>query len=279
MWEPFSRFPLGKINRRPYLDLNETDKDFEDFLNKIFEGKKVIHPGIAQIPYSKIKYLKDIITARKTLMKFTRAQRILPWLSQNYDFKKILIMRHLFATIASQLYHPAFDKNNTDHPFLSNYDFEIKGLENYIKNIDVFEKRLAITWCFDYLIPLKERDKCDETLLITYEKLVKAPVTELKRVEQFLNIELPEKIYDKIDILSQTTVTDSNVQKKHSNPLTTWKKRLSERQIMNILEVLDMFEVDFYSRELEPNYNILKSKYKVKIIMFSEIKKCDINIK
>lgn len=225
----------------------------------------MIHPGISNLPYNKLKYLKDILTAQNTLIKFTRAQRIIPYLSQKYNFKKILIMRHPLATIASQLYHPAFSEENTVHPVLSNYDFKVEGLNKYINNSHSFEKRLAITWCYDYLIPLREWNQCDNTLLITYERLVKNPVVELRRIENFLNINFPQKVYEKINIPSQTTVSDSNVKKKNSDPLTTWKKRLSKVEIDNILEVLDKFNIEFYSRDLEPNYEILRSKYGIEI--------------
>lgn len=265
MWEPFSEFPLDEITRRPYLSLKQNNQEFEDFLSDIFNGKKVIHPGISNLPYNKLKYLKDLLTAQNTLIKFTRAQRLLPYLSQKYNFKKILIMRHPLATIASQLYHPAFSEENNVHPVLSNYDFGITNLDNYIDGIHLFEKQLAVTWCYDYLVPLMQWKSCDNTLLITYENLVKNPIAELSRIEVFLDLKFPEKIYKKINIPSQTTVNDSNVKKDNRDPLTTWQKRLSEKQIENILEVLDVFEVDFYSRNLDADYEILRSKYGVEI--------------
>ncbi|MEF8848947.1 MAG: sulfotransferase domain-containing protein [Candidatus Thermoplasmatota archaeon] len=266
MWEPFRENTKNGMGRRPYLKVDESNQTIELFLEKIFEGEEVKYIGRNNFPFSKLEWLKSVFFADYTIFKFCRAQRLLPWLNQNFNVKSILIMRHPLAVVASQIFHQAFTEENTDHPMVSKKILnDFPRLGKFALNLDRFEEKLAASWCFDYLIPLENWNLCNNTMLVTYEQMITNPAEELNRIGDFLGVEVPDDVYLNLSRPSQTTVDDSNVKNKNKSPLTTWKERLSQEEINNILAVLEKFEIDFYSKNLLPDYKKIREKYNINL--------------
>jgi len=79
------------------------DKDWpvvKKYLIKVFTGRKFsTQPAYSPTPYNIYKRF----IARKLIVKFVRANRLLPWIYNNFDLRGIyFIIRHPCATIASQ---------------------------------------------------------------------------------------------------------------------------------------------------------------------------------
>ena len=123
------------------------------------------------------------------------------------------------------------------------------------------EEILSAIWCLDNYIPLSYPQPYP-WIVVTYENLIKNGEMEIKRIFDFLNIlEDHKKIIKKLKIPSRFTM--SNNPKKISNDnyqLSKWKNILSQDQIENILDIVSIFNLDFYSNKIEPDYNRLQGK-------------------
>ena len=83
---------------RPFIHPERTDIEYNEYLRKVFQGRV-----ISNAPHFKLKELQKRLFADKVLVKFIRANRILPWILNNFELRgSILIIRHPCATIASQ---------------------------------------------------------------------------------------------------------------------------------------------------------------------------------
>ena len=141
-------------------------------------------------------------------VKFIRANRILPWIANNFQVKGIFfIIRHPCATIASQL---ETGVTGYDMPesiplakkiVLSSIS-EIKELRDNkelmrkIKTIKAREEILAVIWGVDNYLPLYYHRKFDWYLLC-YESLVANLEKELKNIFSYINEEVPKEAYSK----------------------------------------------------------------------------------
>lgn len=202
--------------------------------------------------------------AKKPLVKFIRANRLLPWIANNFQVKGIyLIIRHPCATIASQL--KTFYKNgfptSRKLQLLSEVS-KIKELRNNellikkLHTLETPEEILATVWSVDYFIPLYYQ-RMFKWHTIVYEKLVLHPEGELKNIFSYIGEKVPEKAYSKIRIPSITTRDQRFI--GTSRQLTKWKEELSEKQIKNILKVVHWFGLDFYTEDPKLDYNALKN--------------------
>lgn len=121
---------------------------------------------------------------RAKLIKFVRANRLLPWLATNFpEIHPILVVRHPCAVISSQLNHPAFERNlprcnSIGGEFSSYYNQFVDILDN----IATIEEALTTTWCLDHIIPLRHRFNNRRWTTVYYEELVQYPEREVKRI-------------------------------------------------------------------------------------------------
>ena len=106
IFEPFHREWFPQVKRlnlppRPYLDPNAEDKPLKDYLKQLFSGQIISHRPL--FPLTTTTMYKRLL-ATKILVKFIRANRLLPWIFNNFRVRGIYyIIRHPCATIASQL--------------------------------------------------------------------------------------------------------------------------------------------------------------------------------
>jgi len=94
-------------------------------------------------------------------------------------------------------------------------------------------------------------------LLTSYEALVTRGESELSRLFKFWGLELNAGICRQL-IKPSSTITESSQVNKGADPLSGWKTQLTDRQVENILLVLGIFGMTFYSEDLEPDYAALE---------------------
>lgn len=253
LWEPLHVRKVKELNKigfgwRQYIPENGEWKAAKLFFNKLFKGK-VINNWIMQQTTK-----QELQDADQFIIKFCRGNALLPYLTNqfNFKYKPILMVRHPFAVVASQLKHGGW-KNTSTH-------FEIPNLlyNNHYKDHDVFlnslqtkVETLTATWCLTNQIPLGHPKNNKAWITITYEELLVYPEATIKRVlEQW---QLP---YDmsKINFKQQSSTTVAGSPETISERLQYWKKSFSQEEIDAMIRVLNYFEVKLYDRNPEPLY-------------------------
>jgi len=247
------------INNRPYLDINEKNIELKEYFTKIFSGQiPSLHP---------ISSLNRLF-AKKILVKFIRANRILPWISSNFELRSIyLLLRHPCAVIASQIetgvrgYFTPKEVPLKKEMILSEA-LEIPILKKNnkliekIRTISTQEEILATIWCIEIFIPLSSPRPHPWNLVI-YEKMISKWEEEIKRIFESLEENVPENVSKLFSKPSKTTHDKSNLGTQKQ--LYKWKEILSDNQINDILKVVAWFNLGFYGLNAEPDYEKLKN--------------------
>ncbi len=272
IFEPFHRewFPQVKrlnLSHRPYLEPNAKNQHLKEYLEKVFTGQIVSQrPLFSPTPVAIYKRL----SATRILVKFIRANRLLPWIVNNFQVRGIyFIIRHPCATIASQL-----ETGIRGYPFPKDVTLpkelvlkEASQIPQINKNewlmkklytIRTHEEVLAAIWSLDNYVPLSYLSEHPSAwYTVIYEKLITNFDMEIKKIFEYINEEVPEKVYEKFKRPSKTTHDRSYL--GTPKQLLKWKNKLSERQIKNILKVVHWFGLDFYTENPEPDYDALRT--------------------
>jgi len=128
-----------------------------------------------------------------------------------------------------------------------------------LKKIETREEILAAAWCIDYIVPLSS-PKPHKWINVFYEKLVKEKESETKRIlKEIGEKKLSQPMIKGLQKPSMLTLeSEKQVVKDTEKQLSKWKKHLSEKQVKDILNVVSLFNLDFYSEDIEPDYNFFK---------------------
>jgi len=271
IFEPFHKdwFPEVqklKINPyRPYVYFKDSNPSLKEYLTKVFKGEVVSKSPNYRLTLENI-YKR--IFAKKAVVKFIRANRLLPWIANNFQVKGIFfVIRHPCSTVASQLetgVRGHFMPKNVPLPkkIVPSSISEIRELRNNeelvrkIKTIRTQEEILAAIWSIDNYLPLYYQRKFNWYTLV-YESLVINPEGEIENMFSYIDEEVPREVYSKIRLPSMTTHDQTYL--GTTKQLVKWKKKLSERQVKNILKVVHWFGLDFYTEDPEPDYDALKN--------------------
>ena len=276
---------------RTYLPSKKDWPEGEKYLRKIFSGDLIYDSSWLQKgDYSKQNFnsiissyidqlkpekLMHQLLGNKLIIKFVRLNRLLPWVTERFQLRKIIfIIRHPCAVIASQLktgfygYHPTyppyrdiFPNRETILDEASKINELDQDLINRLNVIKTHDEILAVSWCLDNYIPLSYHKKNKWTLSV-YEKLILNGIEEIKNIfNEISEKKIPSSCFKHLNIPSnlsisneQKTITDSEKQ------LSKWKKHLSEKQIKNILSIVNAFGLDFYTEDIEPDYSAMNIK-------------------
>lgn len=271
VFEPLQRnwFPASikaGFEGRVYLPPDQDWPEGEEFLKKVFTGKIVSRFP----PYAyNLKMTMDRILNKKLIIKAVRLSRLLPWFVKRFQLRgTVFIMRHPCAVIASQMktgfvgYHENFPPYNNRYPTAkeiieeaSKIDILESSLIKKLKKIQTIEEILAVTWCLDNYVPLYQKNP--PWITVVYEKLVTDGEAELTSI--FRRIGEEESVKLAISHLrkpSMLTMKDaSKIVKNSELQLSKWKKDLSDKQIERILKIVSDFGLDFYTSEIEPDYD------------------------
>ena len=185
------------------------------------------------------------------MVKFVRANRLIPWMATKFPLKKILVIRREpHSTIASQI-KTGFNGFIQDiDPLLVKQDIinEMDGIEGLdpeiiqeLSKIDNAEGMLAAIWAVDELIV---KDYQHERILhVSYEKLLIDGETQLKKIlgelDQLDSFSRVSRMLEKPSLV--TRKSGQNGVNDPEKQLDKWKKQLSKEQIKSIDEVLNIF--------------------------------------
>ena len=253
LWEPLhpEYYPPVKqynFKYRQFFDAKYSDNRIYTLFDNMLRGK-LLSMGILQ--RTNINQLRN---AEYFIIKFCRANRLLPWLTTNFEFKKTIhLLRHPCAVVASQMRFGAWDNvpaNFTKEELKP--DGFIEKYYDILSPINTIEEKLAAIWCLDNIIPLEE-NKNNNWISITYENLLLDP----EQTFQLLGLDFNDDIKNKFYQPSTTTKKGSPIKSKEDvkQQLSYWKKTLNEKQVASIINILKQFNIAIYSKDIMPTVN------------------------
>ena len=148
-----------------------------------------------------------------------------------------------------------FGKQYTVSTGIDTKEIDIEQLGKKLKNLSSIEQYLAAKWCLDYYYALC-RKKPRKYELVIYAKMVKNGEAVLKQIFTALGMDVPKAAFSQIKIPS---LTAHHGDPWKMGPLLGWTKVLNKDQIQSILDVVEMFGMDFYTDDLEPDYDRLEN--------------------
>lgn len=255
IWEPLMISEVAAFKRlgfqwRQYIDESDSWPETREIFNKLFSGQ-LLNSYLCQQTSP-----KELLGANHLLVKFCRANQLLPWLTRQFQFKyaPIYLVRHPCAIVASQLKKGAWSHVSPTFkvPNGRYQTFYTDHIE-FLKTIDSVEKRLAAIWCLCNRVPLNHPENNKRWITITYESMLLNGDEQLKRIEKRWNKDFPSEIFESVNKASDTTLTNSPITRgKVLDQLTYWENQLSTKQIDDILSVLNYFQIKLYSRDVRP---------------------------
>lgn len=268
MWEPLH---LGQqkdlagrgFTWRTFIDPDDRNPEYRQILGDILSGRRMDgHLG-------KYQSLGSLLTTRFWIIKFVRANNMLEYIARNFPTRvPILLVRHPCAVVSSQMHRRTRHQTVTRERTLENWS---KGLpeiatqflarypehRTYLESLDNWEEILAAVWCMDNML-LSGSSSAYSFIILSYEQLVSEGPEIMRPVMDYLNLEWTDRIAEQFESRSSTTVKGSHVE-RGKNLLEGWREKLNEREITRILGVVDHFDIDCYSRDLEPDYECLNT--------------------
>lgn len=134
---------------------------------------------------------------------------------------------------------------------------ENESLMKKLNTLSAYEEVLAAIWSLDNFVPLSYLSEHPNAwYTAVYEKLIVDFEEEIERIFGYIDEDVPEEVYKKFRRPSKTTHDRGYL--GTLKQLLKWKKKLSERQVNNILKVTGWFGLDFYTENPEPDYDALR---------------------
>ncbi len=236
--------------RNTYVPVGAPWPEGRKFFSEILSGRLINSWILSQASVSRV------FRTRRLVAKFVRGNLLLDWLTTNYGLRNaVLVIRHPCAVVASQLTKGWRPGKTT---LLANPYFERHPeIQERCAPLTRPEEIAALAWCLRYHAPLMS-EKPYRFTLVTYEALVRNGVSELERLFQALGIPFDSAVIEKLSRPSDTATETSPIV-SGKDPLGGWQHRLTNRQVNNILSVLNIFGMNFYSAEPEPEYSRLRA--------------------
>jgi hypothetical protein len=217
------------------------------------------------------------LLGNKLVVKSIGLSRLLPWISKRFELRGIyFIIRHPCAVVASQIktgwcgYHltspPYSDIFPTRQQVLEEAS-EIEGLDqsliNKLEKIQTQDEILAAVWCLDNYVPLSF-SKPHPWITVIYEKIKTMGEEEIIRLFNEIGMkDIPPSAFRNLNIPSMLTLRGENkIVKRAEKQLSKWKESLSKKQIERILKIVSDFGLDFYTENIEPDYDNIEIRMK-----------------
>jgi len=273
LFEPFNPIFFPDISRfgfshKPYVPVNASWPDCENYLKRVLTGK--IYTLLPQYKLN-LGTIVHRLTNKKLIVKAINLNRLLPWIVNKFQIRNsYFIIRHPCAVIASQLktgfcgyhsiYPPYINMFPTKDQIIqeaNNIDFLGKKILAKLNKIKSMEEILAVAWCLDNIVPLFVKKPYPWTTIV-YEKLVLNKQQELTRILKDIGVEkISNSVIQNLKSPSMLTLgSEKKVINDAEKQLSKWKKSLSQKQINQILKIVSIFDLDFYTEDIEPDYNV-----------------------
>ncbi|MGR3303170.1 MAG: sulfotransferase domain-containing protein [Candidatus Scalindua sp.] len=249
LWEPLHLRYVNEVRDLgfcwdQYIPDTQDWPEAHNMFCKLFSGKILNQHILQYTQHNKIK------KAEKLIIKFTRANALLPWLNRNFIFKNkpVYMIRHPFAVVASQLDHPGWGHI----PFITSftipdvpYNEHYKKHKSFLERLSYKDEIHAATWCLSNMVPLQHVQNNIDWITINYEDLVLKPKLVMKRIFDEWNVNIDEDELE-VAINTRSNTTRFGTPVKGMVQLANWRKVLSKEQVRRIQSVLEYFNVTCY---------------------------------
>jgi len=205
---------------------------------------------------------KRLKNANIYIVKFNFGHLLSNWLINKFSVNSIMLFRHPCAVVASQLKIKPFKAIDfTEKKEFPDFRYKviIEKYDSIYKTLNSFEEYLAFMWSIKIKEALFQKNYKNDWLNVAYESLVTNFENETQRIFKWIDKDLPEKLTDLQFKPSISTKFHSIERIKTNQQLKAWENDLSKKQIKEILNIVEKFEIDIYSTAPEPDYDILYS--------------------
>ncbi len=225
---------------RTYRPQSEHWPEGEQFFQRVFSG------GLLNDWTSREMALGDVFGAKRQIVKFVRANRLLPWMCSRFSFAgSLLLVRHPCAVVASQLNYGWETVSDVEAP--AYLRTSARGME-VLERLSTVEERLAAIWAFDQMPPLAAASR--PWKIVTYEELLLRPEQTVTSIADHWDVPIAMQ-----KALSALEKPSSVVSASGVKGIAGWKKQLSGDQIDRILTTIADLGLAFYSRDDEADYD------------------------
>ena len=227
---------------------DDTWPEGKDYLEKVLSGKVLNSHTTSHIPCNRA------LNVSRWVVKFVRANQMLGWLIENFPFPPpVLLIRHPCAVFSSWVMRgwPLMDwPLPADLRFFSYYP----EYKDFVRSLNTPEEIFASQWAIQYRVAfdhLRERD----FYLCSYEKLVSNGTREIESVFSHWSLPVPKEIDTFLRVPSAKA---SSSLKSNTGPqLDSWQRRLDQRTIDRITDVIARLGLHFYTKGPEADYQML----------------------
>jgi sulfotransferase family protein len=238
IFEPFhpKRTPwMQRFGERPYMRPSAENPEFLALARRIVTGR-IRHAWTE-------RFNRRFITDRR-LIKEDYANLMMGWLHVQFPgMPLILLLRHPCAVALSFVTHqyrgavmPLLEQEKLVEDFLHPYVEAIRGAR------DTFERTLFL-WCVEALVPLSQF-RPGEIHVVFFENLVRQPESEVARLFAYLNRSADQVDFEKMKAPSLTARRASSAVWTGSDPVDSWKAKVSPEQRRRAVQILQLFGLD-----------------------------------
>lgn len=255
-----------------YLTANAEEPDLKVFMDKVFSGKHRSLWANYRIRPDRFNFFlgstrealsngqKLIRNYRKyrvkgqngLVIKFIRANLMLPWIANQYGLPILFVTRHPGAVMASRLRLGGSDWVSQQELDCYKSDPELVRVIQDTFGVDISEPfspvaALTCVWCIENLLPVQWADDAGY-MMTAYEKLVVNDEDEWGRVISGLG--LSQVPHSSLRASPSQQVSNEMKEKTFSgNQLGRWRQVLTENQMSEIALMLDRFSCALYSMD------------------------------
>ena len=208
--------------------------------------------------------LWEHVSCNSAVVKFCRLGRMLHWVAERFDVRgMVVVIRHPCAVISSRLQMgenwKGKDEEKKQIPVSCRYGGKIPEricdeFSHIFEGVEHWVEHLAISWALDYYFAFYDHPRGSEDypwILTSYEQLLLDGEEELERIVSKLGGEVTDTMLSQIGTASSFASDSFRMDVRHQ--LTKWKSKLTDRQVRDILEVAEAFQLDFYEEDPAPN--------------------------
>jgi hypothetical protein len=241
-----------KKSRTVYASL--TPEEGRKLKKYLTEDRPIRHCG----PLNIFDRYFNFFTYRRVL-KVHKATPLIEWLSNEFDFDIIYLIRHPIPQSISAKRHGFSNKIDA---FLSDNIFVEKHLtskqQGFLKKIlksGTDHEKYVAGWCLENLVCLKIPKDLRRWLTISYEELVTKPLKCFTFLSEQLQLEDIESMMNRIKTPSRGSFT--SLKEKHKRIrtgdvdylITGWFNEVHEAEAARAMNILELFGINAYRHD------------------------------
>lgn len=219
----------------------------KDFAERVLSGKILNSWTAAHIP------VKQAVQMRRLVVKLVASNQMLVWLTEQFDLAApALLIRHPCAVLSSWL-NRGWRLNDwimKDAEMLACHP----EITDILDTLSKKEEYFAAKWCIDHYVPLSRRGE-RKFKVVAFEKLVADSAPYLEEVLSNWNVNLPDFV--RKEMKQPSDKASAELSSNYDSVSSGWRNSLSSKQQERVLRVVRDFGLDFYTSDIEPDYERL----------------------